>query len=292
MRLWRARIIWTTSVLQIARRIGSSLNERRDARSARALRASNYLADIPGALRQNAGHLLAYRQMLAPPLSQDQFSLVCPGWSKQAENTGRALAEAAAAQAAGVIAARLDRGAVRWDLSRGKPAASDVKNLLRVTSALMAVQQIATARRGRVALAQEQAVVAMLEQEGWTRLPSRLIDTRAAVPARSYMHKTRFATNTTTHQEVDIACGLNRSYVLAMECKVTNDETNSVKRVNDVLKKATAWKLHWGSFVVTAALLQGVIAPKDVQRLSDAGIHVFWSHALNEFRDWLLAQVA
>ena len=123
-------------------------------------------------------------------------------------------------------------------------------------------------------------------------MPSRLIDTRAAVPPKSFMRKTRFATNTTAHQEVDIACGLERSYVLAMECKVTNDETNSVKRINDVLKKAAAWQSHWGSFVITAALLRGVIAPKDVQRLSDAKIHVFWSHDLPEFRTWLSAQIA
>ncbi len=106
------------------------------------------------------------------------------------------------------------------------------------------------------------------------------------------MRKTRFATATTAHQEVDIACGLKHSYVLAMECKVTNDETNSVKRVNDVLKKATAWKAHWGSFVITAALLQGVIAAKDVQRLDDAGVQVFWSHNLDEFRIWLANQIA
>ena len=93
------------------------------------------------------------------------------------------------------------------------------------------------------------------------------------------------------HQEVDVACGLERSYVLAMECKVSNDETNSVKRVNDVLKKAAAWKAHWGNFVMTAALLQGVIAPKDVQRLTDAGVYVFWSHDLEEFLAWLSAQM-
>jgi hypothetical protein len=105
------------------------------------------------------------------------------------------------------------------------------------------------------------------------------------------MHKTRFATATTAAQEVDIACGLKNSYVLAMECKSTNDETNSVKRINDILKKATAWKEHWGSFVMTAALLQGVIGAKDVQRLTDAGVHVFWSHDLATFHAWLAARM-
>lgn len=104
------------------------------------------------------------------------------------------------------------------------------------------------------------------------------------------MHKTRFVSGKTGKQEVDIACGLKDTYVLAMECKVTNDETNSVKRINDVLKKAAAWKAQWGAFVVTAALLEGVIAAKDAQRLSDNDVEVFWSHDLPTFQAWLAAQ--
>lgn len=73
---------------------------------------------------------------------------------------------------------------------------------------------------------------------------------------------------------------------------MTNDVTNSVKRVNDVLKKAAAWKDHWGSFVETVALLQGVIAAKDVQRLTDSGVYVFWSHDLKNFERWLDARTS
>lgn len=76
-----------------------------------------------------------------------------------------------------------------------------------------------------------------------------------------------------------------------MECKVTNDDLNSIKRVNDVLKKATAWKIHWGNFVETAALLQGVIKAADVSRLEEAGVHVFWSHDLAAFEAWLATRL-
>jgi hypothetical protein len=154
----------------------------------------------------------------------------------------------------------------------------------------MANQQVVTLQRNRAASDQEEAVLRMLHTKGWTRKPASLLDTRVALPLRHYMHKTRFATATATAQEVDIALGLRNTIVLAMECKVSNDETNSVKRVNDVLKKATAWKEHWGNFVRTAALLQGVIAPKDVTRLLDAGVEVFWSHDLNAFEAWIDGQ--
>lgn len=266
----------------------------RDARRtvAGALRASKFLRDIPSALTANGAHLLALRQVLAPPISQDQFKLLCREYSKSAENTGRPFSTVAAERIAATVIERLDRGVAGWH-SRGEPPVRrELETFLRVAATLIGQQKLSTARRNRLAFEQEYAVVSMLEDDGWSKLPSRLLDTRAAVPPRHFMHKTRFATATTAPQEVDIACGLKDSVVLAMECKVTNDETNSVKRINDVLKKASAWKTHWGSFVVTAALLQGVIAPKDVQRLSDADVLVFWSHNVESFRDWLTNRLA
>ena len=253
-----------------------------------ALRASDRLRDIEGALLKSGVHMLAFRHMLAPPMSQDQFKLVCGPWVKGSEDRDGPLEREIAAAVAAAVQQRIDRSLAV--LAQGDRRG--IEGILRGTSTLIAVQKVATARRSRIAFEQEYAVVELLENDGWTKLPSKLIDTRAAVPPMSFMRKTRFATKTTAPQEVDIACGLKNSYVLAMECKVTNDETNSVKRVNDVLKKASAWKDHWGSFVITAALLQGVVAPKDVQRLADAGVYVFWSHKLNDFRTWISGQMA
>jgi hypothetical protein len=140
-----------------------------------------------------------------------------------------------------------------------------------------------------MAIEQEGAVVGLLSALGWTLQSSGLISRLTDVKPQHFLHKAKFATRTRP-QEVDIACGLPGTVVLAMECKVTNDETNSVKRINDVLKKATAWQEHWGSFVRTAALLQGVIAFKDVERLLDAKVEVFWSHDLKAFELWLAGQ--
>ena len=75
--------------------------------------------------------------------------------------------------------------------------------------------------------------------------------------------------------------------VLALECKVSNDTTNSIKRTNDVLNKVRAWQTHWGNFVVTGAMLQGVFAPNDIQKLLDANVKVFWSHDIQGLADWL-----
>lgn len=81
--------------------------------------------------------------------------------------------------------------------------------------------------------------------------------------------------------------GLPKKVILAIECKVWNDKTNSIKRVNDVLKKATAWKRQWAEFVVTGALLQGVFSAKEPRRLMDNDVEVFWSHRTDFLLAWL-----
>lgn len=261
----------------------------RDARRmiAKALRASDYLRDIAGALAVNAGHMRTFRHLMAPPISQDQFILLCSDWSKGAENGGKAISASRATAASAIVHEWIDPGICGWLSSGRKPTLAEIRVVFLRTAPLIAHQDLATWKRNQIANQQEQEVIKLLDSKGWTKLPSKLIDKRATIPPRHFMHKTRFATNTTTPQEVDIACGLKDTYVAAMECKVTNDTTNSVKRVNDVVKKASAWKEQWGRFVVTAALLQGVISPKDVQRLTDNDVLVFWSHDLATFGDWL-----
>lgn len=254
-----------------------------------ALRATQCLHDIPGGLIESGQHLTVLRHLMAPPISQDQFALLCADYPKRAEITGRGISPAAAAAVTAEFLAGRDRVLTRWLDGNRKPSSTQIKNLLRGVVPLLSVQNTATVRRGRMSVEQEGAVVALLNGRGWGRQSIALISELTDVKPKHFLHKTRFATKTRP-QEVDIACGLPKTVVLAMECKVTNDETNSVKRVNDVLKKSSAWQDHWGSFVRTAALLQGVIAFKDVERLLDGKVEVFWSHDLPTFEAWLASQ--
>jgi len=254
-----------------------------------ALRSSVCLTDVAAAIRASGAHMRVFRHILAPPISQDQFKLLCPTYPKGTENSGGPVGPDVAATVAAAIDAARNKRLTRW-LDRGSfPRSVEIRELIHAVAPLLSQQIVATVRRNRLAAAQEGAVIAMLQSKGWTRMSSALIQTLSTVPAKHFMHKTRFATGTQP-QEVDVACGLGRDVVLAMECKVTNDATNSVKRVNDVLKKASAWQAHYGGFVHTAALLKGVIAYKDVHRLLDANVKVFWSHKLEDFGSWLEEQ--
>jgi hypothetical protein len=260
------------------------------AQISKSLRATDYLRNVSGALVVSSAHMLTLRALFAPPVSQDQLALLCKEYPKSFERSGRPMQETGARAVAIAFEAWRDRRLTSW-LDRGSdPSRREIESVLRSAGTILALQVVATGRRGQMAADQEAAVVQLLIDRQWVQAPSREVTTLEAVAARQFMHKVRFATRTQP-QEVDIACGLGRTVVLAMECKVTNDQTNSVKRINDVLKKARAWQEHWGSFVRTAALLQGVIAFKDVVRLLDANVLVFWSHQLDEFDDWLEGNV-
>lgn len=256
-----------------------------------ALIASNNLRDLQSALKADGSHTLIFRHLLAPPKSQDQFKLLCEEWPKTSEKNSRPLKPDTANAVAIILAQWMDRSIAPWLQLNRDPTSVERELLIERVISFIAPKITETQKRNRLSAAQESAVVTLLVDMGWRRMNSMTIDTRAAVPPKSFMNKTRFATATTTAQEVDIACGFANSYVAAMECKVTNDATNSVKRINDVLKKANAWKAHWGSFVETAALLQGVIKAEDVQRLTDEGVKVFWSHNLDEFAEWVESRI-
>ena len=256
-----------------------------------ALRASDCLYDIAAALRVSGCYMTVFRHLMSPPTSQDQFKLICNEWPKGSEKSGSPLN----LHQAGIVAAKLTQWRsprlAPWLATNRRPKLREIDPLLSATSPLIAQQRVATARRNRLAKMQEEALIAMLVANGWERLASRTIDQQGALQPRQFMHKARFASGVTGRAEVDIALGLQGAIVLALECKVTNDETNSVKRINDVAKKAQAWRAHWGNFVQPAALLQGVIKMSDVQRLLNENIHVFWSHRIDLFEQWIASRV-
>lgn len=260
-------------------------------RVAESLEATLDLTCVAEALELSARHLTVLRRMLAPPMSQDQFALLCVQYSKQREKSGRPIDRMSAEVIAHSFEQWRDKRLTSW-LDEGRlPSAEERAAVIAAVSMSLSEQVMGTAYRKGRSSQQEAAVVELLEKLGWSRVRSVLVTETKQLLLKQFAHKTRFAT-TTLPQEVDIACGLGKSLVLAMECKVTNDHTNSVKRVNDILKKAHAWQNHWASFVRTAALLQGVVAFKDVERLIDANVLVFWSHRLQDFEAWLIENSA
>ena len=71
---------------------------------------------------------------------------------------------------------------------------------------------------------------------------------------------------------------------MAIECKVSNSATNSVKRLNnDAAVKAKYWIKQFGTAqVVPAAVLAGVFKVLNLEQAQTRGLTLFWSHDLEK----------
>lgn len=241
---------------------------------------SHGLTDIQAALMTSGKHTRALRHLMSPPFSQDQFKLLCPDWPKSSEKNSKPLDPDRAMLVAQSIREWLDPELAKRVTERDQAR-------LFGAAFLMAGQEYNTQKRLRLSHKQEGDVVDCLVGLGFRQVSASVIDQPGAMEPKTFLVKTQFKTADDSSHEVDVAVGLPSKYILAMECKVSNDATNSIKRVNDVMKKAEAWSRQWGNFVITAAMLQGVFKPTEIHRLRDSNIQVFWSHRFAGLGDWL-----
>ena len=87
----------------------------------------------------------------------------------------------------------------------------------------------------------------------------------------------------------DFIIGLPGGSTMALECKVSNSATNSIKRLNnDAANKATTWCRDFGTVqVVTAAVLVGVYAIRNLVDAQARGLTFFWAHDMPAMIEWI-----
>ena len=83
-------------------------------------------------------------------------------------------------------------------------------------------------------------------------------------------------------RKADVVVRLHDTRLLAIECKVSNSATNSVKRLNnDAAVKAEYWIKQFGAAqVVPAAVLSGVFKVLNLEQAQARGLSLFWAHDL------------
>lgn len=85
-------------------------------------------------------------------------------------------------------------------------------------------------------------------------------------------------------RKADVVVRLHDTRLMAIECKVSNSATNSVKRLNnDAAVKAEYWIKQFGTAqVVPAAALAGVFKVLNLEQAQARGLSLFWSHDLDK----------
>ena len=85
-------------------------------------------------------------------------------------------------------------------------------------------------------------------------------------------------------RKADVVARLWDGRILAIECKVSNSQLNSIKRLtNDTAVKARVWIEDFGrANVVPCAMLAGVFGLRHLKDSQDRGLTLFWSHSPEE----------
>jgi Holliday junction resolvase len=87
----------------------------------------------------------------------------------------------------------------------------------------------------------------------------------------------------------DVIVRLDDGRLLAIECKGSNSEINSRKRLNkEAAPNARAWIGRFGAQVVAAVALQGVFKARYIEEAQDTPMAIFWGHRLDDLKQFFV----
>ena len=229
----------------------------------------------------------AFRYLGAPPISEDDLETLAeaklsPASARSPTGKGQSLIA--------VMRAILDPRRFPWVAGQRAPTQAELQAAVLATTSLMASQRVQTLRRGDEKSMVEGAVKGLLVGMGWSPAPSR--------PARGVQNllndsppENTFLTQVNLGSDnADVVVRLRDGRLLAIECKGSNSEINSRKRLNkEAVQNARAWLARFGAQVVPAVALQGVFKDRYLVEAQDTPMLIFWSHRLDDLKQFVEA---
>ncbi|VWC48893.1 XamI family restriction endonuclease [Burkholderia lata] len=225
----------------------------------------------------------ALRYLAGPPISDDDLQVIAdvdsitPGVLKKNPAELR--------KVFGVIERVIDPHRFPWTEAGIPPTQQQREAALLASSVLLAAQRIATERRSEGKDNQESRVKDYLRNLGFTEVPAMAINTIVKGPqAMQFCAECQLG-----ERKADVVVRLHDTRLMAIECKVSNSATNSVKRLNnDAAVKAEYWIKQFGAAqVVPAAVLAGVFKVLNLEQAQARGLSLFWSHDLEKLGEFI-----
>jgi hypothetical protein len=222
----------------------------------------------------------AFRYLGAPPISQDDLETLAetalsPTAAHDVEGKRKRLID--------VMRAVLDPRRFPWVAQHRAPAAAELDAAVLATTALIASQRVQTLRRGDEKSMVEGAVKDLLIGMGWMPAPSRAARGIQNLLNDSPPENTFLTQVNLGGDNADVVIRLRDGRLLAIECKGSNSEINSRKRLNkEAVQNARAWLVRFGGQVIPAVALQGVFKDRYLVEAQDTPMLIFWSHRLDD----------
>jgi hypothetical protein len=230
--------------------------------------------------------LLAVRYLAGPPISEDDLTVLADAKLSRAALKSDS---DAAQRIIAIILMGLDRNRFPWVAEMRDPTEEERRAATLASAALMASRRVATVRANDAKTEQETQVKSELRAAGLAEVPPRTILTTDSAPARGeFCGESLFGL-----RKADIVVRLYDGRLMPIECKVSNSELNSIKRLNnDAAAKARSWTQEFGtSQTVPVAVLSGVFKVRHLEQAQDQGLTLFWAHSLGEMVSFVRAAV-
>lgn len=226
----------------------------------------------------------ALRYLPGPPISADDLKTVADAVLAPARLKGDADMTQRIFE---VISNGLDRRRFPWVVAAREPTEAERTAAILASTAIMATRKMETDRRSIEKRRQENEVMDALAAGGLKKVSTRHVTTLARAPAPGEF----CAESKLGKRKADIIVGLWDHRVMAIECKVSNSSTNSVKRLNnDVAAKAEKWFDDFGKAqIIPTAVLSGVYKLHNIEDAQDRGLTLFWAHDLDRLAYWIEA---
>jgi len=232
----------------------------------------------------------ALRYLSGPPVSEDDLGVLVTRSIGGISKGELKKSESLPLDVLNLICRLADPSRFPWVAQGRRPSLGEIRTAVRATTALQASQSLQTERRGYGKVVER-------------RLENRLVElgfTRTSAPHRAlindpidYPTYPNFYGECTVHgRKVDLFIALRTGRMIALEAKDSSSALNSVKRLNnDTAAKAKHFAVEGGKNIINVALLSGVFKPDHLLRAQEAGLHIVWSHSVDEFIDWVKSQV-
>ena len=219
----------------------------------------------------------AARYVAGPPISVDDLGLLADVSLSPTHIRGN---PTAAKRAVETILLGLDRERFPWVAENREATPYERRIAVVASAALIASQRVRTSRANESPARQQELVRDTLKLADFVEdSPRDIPNVSVAPPEGHYCGESVLGT-----RKADVVARLWDGRILAIECKVSNSEINSIKRLNnDAVVKANSWRQEFGEVnIVPCAVLAGVFALRHLRLAQQSRLHLFWSHSMEE----------
>jgi hypothetical protein len=230
------------------------------------------------------GLLEAFRYLAGPPISEDDLMVLADARLSPTRLRGD---PEMVSRVLNVVQVALDRRRFPWVVEQREPTVPERTAAIVASAALLAASRVGTDRRNEGKERQELTVRDALLSRNWIQVQPRAVATFNQAPGPGeFCRESLLGTS-----KADFLIGLRDRRIMAIECKVSNSSTNSVKRLNrEAAGKAEKWIYEFGvRNVVPVAILSGVYKLHNIQSAQERGLTVYWAHDLSHLLDWIEA---